>query len=174
MLQFLNSALFTFLQNAWGGAAPETPAHIANFDFKIVSKNCANFVLNRAAILKFCVAPLLEICPKDISRASTLIANFCYEMVSENCANLGLNCAAIFKLCAVPPPETSPKNVLKARFSIANFRSEMVSKNCANFVLNFEILCSSSFCKMLVGVGMLGSEDVRSLPPLRILTLKWY
>ncbi len=58
------AAIFKFFYRMLGRGAPETPAPItiANFDFKMGSKNCATFVLNCAAIFKFCVTPL---CPQE-------------------------------------------------------------------------------------------------------------
>ncbi len=39
----------------FGGTSPQClPPPNCNFDLKMVSKNCANFVLNYAAIFKFC------------------------------------------------------------------------------------------------------------------------
>ncbi len=69
MLQFLNFVLFIFLLNAGEGLWRRQPP-IANFDLKMVSKSCATFVLNCAAILKFCALLLSEISPKDALRVS--------------------------------------------------------------------------------------------------------
>ncbi len=61
------------------------PAPLANCD-KNGIKNCANFVLNCAVILKFCAAPLPEMSPKEVLRANTPpppTANFDLKMVSK-------------------------------------------------------------------------------------------
>ncbi len=65
MLQFLNFVQFNILQNAEGGSGDASPP-TANFDFKMVSKNCANFVLKCVVIFKFCAASLPEISLKEV------------------------------------------------------------------------------------------------------------
>ncbi len=80
--------------------------HIANFHSEMVSKNCANFVMNCAAISKFALFIVLQNAggegwapetPIPQLRISTL--KWCQKMV--------LNWAAIFKFCTASLPEIS-------------------------------------------------------------------
>ncbi len=108
MLQFLNFVLFTILQNAGGGGSGDASPTIANFDFKMVSKNCANFVPKWAVIFKVCAAPLLEVSPGQFWKPSPH-CKFRLKNGIKNWANFVLNWAAIFKFCVTPLPEISPR-----------------------------------------------------------------
>ncbi len=91
------------------------PPPISNFNLKMVPKNGANFVLNCAAIFKFCAVQHFAECWGGLRRRQPPpIANFDFKIVSKNCANFVLRCTVIFKFCAVSPPEVSLKEVLRA------------------------------------------------------------
>ncbi len=153
------------------------PPTIANFDLKIVPKNCDNFVLNCAAIFKFCDVHLfVECCVRGELWKRQLpspIANFYFKMVSNNFANFVLNCAAIFKFCAAPFPEISPKDALRTALPLQIFSPKWCQKLVLIFwsiVLQFlNFVCFTFLQNAGKGVGF---EDI-SLQ-LRISTLKCY
>ncbi len=112
----------------WDISPQPTPrSSIANFDLKIVPKNCANFMINCAAFFKFCAVQHFAECWGGFRRRQPPplpIANFDFIIVSKNCANFVLKCAVIFKFCAAPLPEISPRTFWEpaspGQFSLRN------------------------------------------------------
>ncbi len=80
----------------------------------MVSKNCTDFVLNCAAVFKFCAFIVLQNAGGSRD-ASPPIANLDFIMVSKNCAHFVPKYAVIFKFRAACIPEISHKEILGAR-----------------------------------------------------------
>ncbi len=93
----------------------------------MVSKNCANFVLNCTAISKFCAVRLSVDWwgPGGDNRPRF---EFLVQNRVKNYADFVLNCAAIFKFYAAPFGKYSQRRFYSQHSLIANFDFEMVSK----------------------------------------------
>ncbi len=112
-------------------------SHIANFDLKMVSKNCANFVLQ---FLNF----VLHLLRRYHSRTFWQPAPYCefsFRNGVKKWANFVLNRAAIFKFCAAPLPEISPRTFWELALSPPPPLQIFAPKWCQKIVL---ILSSNS------------------------------